>query len=126
MNKSALLGTVFGATLATAAAGFAGYSLMGDTDGTGRAGSATQARAVAENCYETQVERQAQPKDKHRVAGTVIGAIVGGAVGKDVGDRDVTTAAGAAAGALAGNQIQKKMQENRTEEVTTTNCEPAQ
>jgi uncharacterized protein YcfJ len=120
MNKSALIGTVFGVTVATAAAGLAGYSLM-DKEVTGSA----VATVATQTCYEVQVETPLEPKDKRRIAGTVIGAVVGGAVGKDVGDRDVTTAAGAAVGALAGNQVQKKIQEQRTVTTTETRCEPA-
>ena len=114
MNKSALVGTVFGGAVAMAAAGFAGYSYM--DRGHGRAVISTQ------TCYEAQVESPVEPKDERRIAGTVIGAVVGGAVGKDIGDRDITTVAGAAVGALAGNQAQKKLQESRTVTTTTTRC----
>ena len=118
MNKSALIGTVAGVTVATAAAGLAGYSLMDK--------EVTSSAVATQTCYEVQVETPLEPKDKRRIAGTVIGAVVGGAVGKDVGDRDVTTAAGAAVGALAGNQVQKKIQEQRTVTTTETRCEPVQ
>jgi len=117
MNKSMLIGTVVGATLATAAAGFAGYSML-SKDGS--------ASAVApQHCYEVAVETPFEPKDEKRISGTVIGALVGGAVGKDVGDSGITTAAGAAVGAIAGNQAQKKLQENRTVKTTETRCDPA-
>jgi uncharacterized protein YcfJ len=119
MNKSAIIGTVFGITAATAIAGVAGYSLS--DHGTADTASSTVA---AQDCYEAQIEQPAAPRDEHRIAGTVIGALVGGAVGKDIGDRDVTTAAGAAVGALAGNQVQKKIQENRTVTTTETRCTP--
>jgi uncharacterized protein YcfJ len=115
MNKSALIGTVFGITVATAAAGFAGYSIL-DRD--------TDTSPVAQNCFEAQVEQPFEPKDERRIAGTVIGGLVGGAVGNDIGDSDITPAAGAAVGALAGNQAQKKIQEQRTVTTTETRCEP--
>lgn len=121
MNKSALLGTVLGITIATAAAGIAGYVAL-DQEQTGSA--TTEQQAAAQDCYETPVERAVEPRDEHRVAGTIIGALVGGAVGKDVGDRDITTAAGAAAGAYAGNQVQKKIQENHTVTTTEVRCAP--
>jgi uncharacterized protein YcfJ len=125
MNKSMLIGTVFGVAAATAVGGMAGYSMLNGKATDNEAATPATAQAAAENCYQAQVERPADPKDKNRVAGTVIGALVGGAVGKDVGDRDITTAAGAAAGALAGNQIQKRMQEQRTVTTTETRCDPA-
>ena len=115
MNKSALVGTVFGITIATAAAGIAGYSMLDDG----------ASPSTAATCYEAQVEQAADPKDEHRIAGTVIGALVGGAVGKDVGDRDITTAAGAAVGAIAGNQAQEKFQDGRTVTTTETRCVPS-
>jgi uncharacterized protein YcfJ len=116
MNKSMLIGTVVGATLATAAAGFAGYSVL----------SKNSAASVAarQNCYEVAVDTPREAKDDKRIAGTVIGALVGGAVGKDVGDKGITTAAGAAVGAIAGNAAQKKLQENRTVTTTETRCDP--
>jgi uncharacterized protein YcfJ len=120
MNKSALIGTVFGITIATAAAGIAGYSYMGNET----TGSNSATAVVSETCYESSVEQQVAPKDERRIAGTLVGALVGGAVGKDVGDRDITTAAGAAVGAYAGNQAQKKIQEQNTVTNYETRCEP--
>ena len=121
MNKSALLGTVFGITVATAAAGIAGYVALDRDD---VVSASVEQPVAAQKCYEASVERAVEPRDENRVAGTIIGAVVGGAVGKDVGDRDITTAAGAAAGAYAGNQIQKKIQENHTVTTTETRCAP--
>jgi uncharacterized protein YcfJ len=66
MNKSMLIGTVFGVAAATAAAGFAGYSMLGK----GGAGSA----AAPQHCYEVAVETPREAKDEKRIAGTVIGA----------------------------------------------------
>lgn len=115
MNKSMLIGAVFGITVATAVAGVAGYSMLGKS----RADSA----AASQDCYEVSVESGVEPKDDRRIAGTVIGALVGGAVGKDVGNSGVTTAAGAAVGAIAGNQAQKKLQDGRTVTTTETRCD---
>lgn len=112
MNKSLLIGAVFGVAVATAGGVFAGYKLLQDEEPAtviSNTPSTEPAAAVATNCTPS------EPRDEKRIAGTVVGALVGGAVGRDVGDRDITTAAGAAAGALAGNQIQKKMQEKRAE-----------
>lgn len=116
MNKSMLIGTVIGGILATAAAGFAGYSMLSK--------NSADAAVARQHCYEVAVETQREAKDDKRIAGTVIGALVGGAVGKDVGDKGVTTAAGAAVGAIAGNAAQKKLQENRTVTTTETRCDP--
>jgi uncharacterized protein YcfJ len=69
MNKSALVGTVFGITVATAAAGVAGYSMLDKSDG----GSV----AAQQNCYEVQVEQSVEARDEKRIAGTVIGALIG-------------------------------------------------
>lgn len=117
MNKSMLIGAVFGVAAATAVAGVAGYSMLRKSDG--------DSVVAHQNCYEVAVKNGVEPKDEHRIAGTVIGALVGGAVGKDVGDRDITTVAGAAVGAIAGNQAQKKLQDNRTVTTTETRCDPA-
>jgi uncharacterized protein YcfJ len=78
---------------------------------------------VQEECWDEEVQVQADPKDQHAIAGTAIGAVVGGAIGNDVGDSDLTTAAGAAAGAFIGRKIQKRIQENRAEERTATTVE---
>jgi uncharacterized protein YcfJ len=121
VNKSALIGTIFGITVATAVAGVAGYSLSDRDSGSS---SVVQQAATQQTCYEAQVEQAAVPRDDRRITGTVIGALVGGAVGKDIGDRDVTTAAGVAVGAIAGNQVQKKIQEGRTVTTTEIRCAP--
>jgi uncharacterized protein YcfJ len=116
MNKSMLVGTVFGIAAATAVAGYAGYSMLDKSE--------DSPAAAAQNCYDVDVESAVAPRDEKKIAGTVIGALVGGAVAKDVGDRDLTTAAGAAVGAIVGNQAQEKFQDNRTTTTTERRCDP--
>jgi uncharacterized protein YcfJ len=116
MNKSTLIGTVFGIGIATTVAGVAGYSMLNkDDDGIVNA---------QQNCYDVEIESASEPRDEKKIAGTVVGALVGGAVGKDIGDRDLTTAAGAAVGAIAGNKAQEAFQDNRTTTSTERRCDP--
>jgi uncharacterized protein YcfJ len=117
MKRSMLVGTILGIAVATAAVGFAGYSVLDKGD--------SSLTDVQQNCYDVAVESAVEPKDERRIAGTVIGAVVGGAVGKDVGDRDLTTAAGAAVGAIAGNKAQEAFQDKRTTTATERRCDPA-
>jgi uncharacterized protein YcfJ len=112
-NKSTWIGVVAGIGVAIAG-GAAAYTYLG-------ASAANEPSAGAqEECWNEEVATVADPKDRHRIAGTAGGALVGGAVGKDVGDRDITTVVGAAAGALIGREIQEEIQENRAEQRTVT------
>jgi uncharacterized protein YcfJ len=135
MSKSMLIGVVAGMAVATAG-GVLGYQYLGGqtnepaveaepvvATAPAAAPAARTAAAPAEECWDEEVATTADPKDRHRIAGTAIGAVVGGAIGKDVGDRDITTAAGAAAGALIGRKIQEEIQENREDTRTTTTTE---
>jgi uncharacterized protein YcfJ len=135
MSKSMLIGVVAGVAVATAG-GVLGYQYLGGQASepaveaeaepvVARAPTAAPrpAAAPAEECWDEEVATTADPKDRHRIAGTAIGAVVGGAIGKDVGDRDITTAAGAAAGAFIGRKIQEEIQENRADTRTTTTTE---
>jgi uncharacterized protein YcfJ len=157
MNKSMLLGVVAGVGVATAG-GVAGYQFFGQphTEETGSAvassepvatpsstPSAVSARAqaaapqpaaaasapVQEDCWDEEVQVQADPKDRNQIAGTAVGAVIGGAIGKEVGDSDLSTAAGAAAGAFIGRKVQQRVQGNRADTRTTTvverRCAPA-
>ena len=116
MNKSTLIGTVFGIGIATTVAGVAGYSLLNNDDD----GIVT----AQQTCYDVEVELANEPRDEKKIAGTAVGALVGGAVGKDIGDRDLTTVAGAAVGAIAGNKAQEAFQDNRTTTTTERRCDP--
>ncbi|HEX6996993.1 MAG TPA: glycine zipper 2TM domain-containing protein [Gammaproteobacteria bacterium] len=157
MNKSLLTGLVAGIAVATAG-GVAGYAFFSQPSAEEEQGTAVVAEAaqhadhagaaqaapqrsapaqpaptpvatVREECWDEEVAVEAEPRDRHQIAGTALGAVVGGAVAKDLGDRDLTTAVGAAAGAFIGRKIQQEVQENRAESrtVTTTErrCAPA-
>ncbi len=78
------------------------------------------AAVPAEECWDEQVTVEADPKDKHQLAGVGLGAAVGAAVGKDIGHNKLTTAVAAFGGALAGKKIQEKVQENNADKRTTT------
>ena len=78
------------------------------------------AAAPAEECWDEEVTVEADPKDKHQLAGVGLGAAVGAAVGKDIGHNKLTTAVAAFGGALAGKKIQEKVQENNADKRTTT------
>ena len=78
------------------------------------------AAAPVEECWDEEVTVEADPKDKHQLAGVGLGAAVGAAVGKDIGHNKLTTAVVAFGGALAGKKIQEKVQENNADKRTTT------
>jgi len=120
MNRSMWIGVIAGVGVA-AAGGVAAYSFLGEST-SGRS-QVSQLLDDKQECWEEVVTTVADPKDKHRIAGTAGGAVVGGAVGKDIGDRDITTAAGAAVGALIGRKVQEEIQENRAEQRTGATTE---
>ena len=128
MNRSMLVGTVFGATLATAAGGFAGYRMLAKP-------TVAEVLAVTpvtervetprEECHDEQVTRQKPVKDEHQVTGTVIGALAGGLLGNALGGGGSNVGAkvaGAAIGGFAGHKTQEHIQENNTETVTERVC----
>jgi uncharacterized protein YcfJ len=138
MNKSMLIGTFAGVTLAAAGAVVAGYALRNDDGASAPAAEvaraapsalAPAAAAPAEHCWDETVTHQADPKDDKRIAGTAIGAVVGGVIGSTIGGGDgkkIATVAGAAGGAYAGNRAQKEVQERNTYTTVERHCEPAQ
>lgn len=129
MDKSMLIGTVFGAVAATAVGSFAGYKMLTKAPEFADVVSVTplteQVKTPREECHDETVTRQAPVKDAHRVTGTVIGAIAGGVLGNAIGGHGSNTGAkviGAAAGGVAGHEVQRKMQENDTVTTTEQRC----
>jgi uncharacterized protein YcfJ len=154
MNKSMLIGIVAGIGIAVAG-GVAAVSIMGNaSDGQEQLTpeSAVDSMGVAvvpqdvpeathnvavvsaqpepvfiEECWDEEVEVQAQARDDKAIAGTAAGALIGGALADRLGDDDdLVTAAGAAAGAYLGRRAQREYQENRTTTTTVRRCAQVQ
>ena len=129
MNKSMLVGTVFGAGLATAAGGIAGYKMLTGPEYAQVIAVTPVTKTVEtprEECSDQVVTRQEPVKDKHKITGTVIGAVAGGLLGNAIGGGGKNTAAkvaGAAAGGYAGNKTQEHLQKNDTYQTTERSCE---
>jgi uncharacterized protein YcfJ len=128
MNKSILVGTVFGAGLATAFGGFAGYRMLSGPE-YAQVESVTAVtetvKTPRQECNDRVVTRQKPVKDTHKIAGSVIGAVAGGLIGDAIGGGGKNTAAkiaGAAAGGYAGNKTQEKMQQSDTYQTTEQVC----
>lgn len=129
MNKSMLVGTVLGVTIATAGGGIAGYQWMNAAPKHADVLKVSEAfrdiQVPREVCEDKVVTRQAPAKDENRIAGSALGAVVGGLLGNQVGGgngKKLATIAGAAAGGYAGNQVQKSMQEKNTYTTTERVC----
>jgi len=129
MNRSMLIGTLFGAGIATAAGGFAGYTMLNEpkfAEVVDVTPVTERIETPREECRDVQVTRQKAVKDKHQVTGTVVGAIAGGLLGNALGGGGSNTGAkvaGAAVGGYAGNKAHEKIQQNNTETVTETRCD---
>jgi len=128
MNKSLVVGTVFGAIAVTAGGAFAGYRILGASHGaeviSAQALTKTN-KTPRQECHEEQVTHTKPPADTNRLAGTGIGAVVGGLLGHEVGGgsgKIFTTMAGAAAGGYAGNKIEQKVQQGNTYTTTEQRC----
>jgi uncharacterized protein YcfJ len=128
MNKSMLVGTVFGAGIAIAFGGVAGYRMLSGPE----FATVTAVTPVTESiekprqeCNDKVVTRKKPVKDTHKITGTVIGAVAGGLIGDAIGGGGKNTAAkiaGAAAGGYAGNKTQESMQESDTYQTTEQVC----
>ena len=128
MNKSMLVGAVFGAGLATAVGGFAGYKMISGQEyaQVDKVTPVTETiKTPREECSDQVVTRQEPVKDTHKIAGTVLGAVAGGLLGDAIGGGGKNTAAkiaGAAAGGYAGNKTQESLQKSDTYQTTERVC----
>jgi uncharacterized protein YcfJ len=128
MNRSMVVGTVLGVSVAAVGASFAGYKMMSQQD----YADVVQVTPLVEQvttprqeCHDASVTRQKPIKDPNRLTGTVIGAIAGGVLGNELGGDGSNTGAkiaGAAVGGLAGNKVQQSMQQGATYTTTETVC----
>lgn len=144
MNKSMLIGLIFGAVIATAGGVIASFGVLNKgapdeaadkvTDKTTDPAFAEVLNVEAikrtvqtprEVCEDVPVTRQKPVKDENKVTGTVAGAILGGVLGHQVGEgtgKKLATVAGAVAGGIAGNKVQENMQTNNTYTTTERQC----
>jgi len=128
MNKSMLIGGIFGAAIATAGAGIAGYQALKKPD----FADVIAVQPVVEKiesprqvCHDEQRTRQKPVKDQHQITGTVVGAVAGGLLGDAIGGGGKNTGAkvaGAVVGGYAGNKAQEHIQATSTESYTKTVC----
>lgn len=128
MNKSMLVGTVFGVGLATALGGVAGYRMLSGPE-YAQVVAVTpvteEVQTPREECYDKVVTRQKPVKDKHQITGTVVGAVGGALLGDALGGGGKNTGAkiaGAAVGGYAGNKAHEKIQESSTYQTTERVC----
>lgn len=128
MNKSMLIGTVFGVGIATAIGGVAGYRMLSGpeyAEVVSVQAVTETVRTPREECHDKVVTRTRPVKDTHKIAGTVIGAVAGGVLGDAIGGGGKNTGAkiaGAAVGGYAGNKTQEKMQQGDTYQTTERVC----
>lgn len=128
MNKSMLVGTVFGVGIATAVGGIAGYRMLTGPEYAQVVSVTAVTQSVKtprEECHDQVVTRTQPVKDKHKITGTVIGALAGGLLGNAIGGGGKNTGAkiaGAAVGGYAGHKTQEKMQHNDTYQTTERVC----
>ncbi len=86
MNKSLVVGALFGAAVATAAGGFAGYKMLSTpeyADVVAVTAVTERVETPREECHDQVVTRKKPVKDQHKITGTVIGAVAGGLLGDD-------------------------------------------
>ncbi|CBL46618.1 Putative outer membrane protein [gamma proteobacterium HdN1] len=141
MNKSMIVGSVLGASVAVAGGAIAGFSMMNQEP------KAAQVLGVEpiiqivktpreeckdrlvktprQECNAVNVTHQRPVQDSNRIVGSIVGAAIGGALGNQVGGgngKKAATIAGVAAGGYVGNQVQKGMQQRDTYTTTEQHC----
>ena len=132
MNKSMLIGTVFGVGIATAFGGIAGYRMLTGPEYAKVVSVIPLTESIStprEECHDQAVTKTKPVKDKHQITGSVIGAVAGGLLGDAIGGGGKNTAAkvaGAAVGGYAGNKTQEKMQQADTYQTTERVCNTVQ
>ena len=130
MDSSTMKGVVIGVAVATAGGAIASYTMFADKGpGYAQVINVEEIRETVntprEECEDVAVTKKAEPRDKHKIAGTAGGAVVGGLLGSMIGDgsgKKLATVAGAAAGGYAGNKVQGNMQDNDTYTTTERRC----
>lgn len=130
MNKSMLIGSVFGGVIATATGSYAGYKMLDAEPAFADITSVTEVTRSIETskqvCSDVEVTHQRAVKDDNRIAGSAIGAVLGGVLGNQVGGgngKKIATVVGAAAGGYAGNKTQEHMQNNDTYTTIENQCQ---
>ncbi len=128
MNRSMIIGTALGVSVAAAGASFAGYQMMSGqnyAEVTQVTPLLERVNTPREECRDAPVTRQKPIKDPNRLTGTVTGAIAGGVLGNELGGDGSNTGAkiaGAAVGGLAGNKVQESIQKGATYTDIETVC----
>lgn len=133
MDKSMLVGGIFGAVAVTAVGSYAGYNYL---DSSPKFAEVINVQPIVETyftdreqCYDEVVQHQTEVKDGNQIAGTVIGAVIGGVLGNQVGGgsgKKIATVAGAAAGGYAGKKVQQQQQAGNVYSSTERRCEMVQ
>ena len=128
MNKSLVIGSVFGAVVATAGGAVAGYHAITASRGAEVVSVKALNKTIKtprQECHDEQVTHTKPVKDHERLVGTGLGAVVGGLLGNQIGGgngRALATVVGAVAGGYGGNKIQEKVQQGNTYTTTEQRC----
>lgn len=128
MNKSMIIGTILGVSVATVGGAVGSYHFLKEPTHADVVKTVALTKTVKiprEECHDETVVRQRAVKDENRVAGKAIGAVLGGVLGHQVGGgsgKKVATVAGAVAGGYAGDRVQNNMQKNDTYTTVERRC----